>query len=178
MSDIQPPEQPETPSPETPSPDKTPPGPTPLYRRAGVLIGVGAVALALVAGGVGYGLSEAFSSDSHPQADHRHHARPWDEHGRRDHGAMRGDHPRAMRNGVVGTIAAQHADTWTITRRDGASTTVTITPSTKFGAEEDPVDRAQFRVGAVVAVRGDRAGDAVTAVRIVQLDKPGQGHPS
>ncbi|WP_429421206.1 DUF5666 domain-containing protein [Nocardia sp. GAS34] len=71
-------------------------------------------------------------------------------------------------NAIFGTIASQNADTWTLTKKDGTTETVTITPQTKFGSKKNPAQQSQFTLGEMVAVRGKESGTTITATDITQ----------
>jgi len=71
-------------------------------------------------------------------------------------------------NATFGSITAENAGTWTITKRDGSTATVTITPSTTFGSKRSPATQSQFTVGDSVMIRGQVSGDTITATRISQ----------
>lgn len=71
-------------------------------------------------------------------------------------------------NAVFGTIASQNANTWTLTKKDGTTETVTITPQTKFGSKKNPAQQSQFTLGEMVAVRGKESGTTITATDITQ----------
>lgn len=73
----------------------------------------------------------------------------------------------------MGTIASESADSWTLTARDGTTTTVTITPTTTFGTAKTPEQESQFAVGDRVIVRGTSANGTVTATSIAEAHKPG-----
>ncbi|MEO9221948.1 MAG: serine hydrolase [Mycobacteriaceae bacterium] len=80
---------------------------------------------------------------------------------------------------VRGDIAAVGADQWTVTTSGGASVTVTLTAQTQFGATGNPADRAQFSVGATVAVTGARSGGTVVADRVtITQSNPSTPAPS
>ncbi len=80
---------------------------------------------------------------------------------------------------VFGTIASENADTWTLTKKDGATETVTITPQTVFGSTRDPAQKSQFTVGENVAVRGKESGTTITATAIMQAKaRPATTTPS
>ena len=78
--------------------------------------------------------------------------------------------PGAHRGGkaVVGTIASENANTWTLTKKDGTTETVTITPQTKFGSKKNPAQQSQFTLGEMVAVRGQQSGTTITATDITE----------
>ncbi|WP_225724616.1 MULTISPECIES: DUF5666 domain-containing protein [unclassified Nocardia] len=71
-------------------------------------------------------------------------------------------------NAVVGKIAAENAGSWTVTKRDGGTETVTITSGTVFGNEKNPETQAQFAVGDSVAIQGQESGDTITATHITK----------
>jgi hypothetical protein len=116
-----------------------------------VLVGGAVVAVALIAGGVGYGLSGGSSDHSTPAAA--------TSHAPRDH--ERGHHRRP--HAIVGTVSAENGNTWTVTKADGSTVTVTVTGDTRFGTRANPENAAQFPVGAKVVVRGHATDGAVTA---------------
>ncbi|MQY20264.1 hypothetical protein NRB20_33650 [Nocardia sp. RB20] len=70
-------------------------------------------------------------------------------------------------HGVMGTIASENADTWTLTKKDGSTETVTITPQTTFGSKKNPAQKSQFTVGEKVVVRGKESGTTITATAIM-----------
>jgi hypothetical protein len=74
----------------------------------------------------------------------------------------------ARGHGVFGKIATENPGTWTITKRDGSTETVTITPTTVFGSKQQPETQSQFAVGDPVMIRGQVSGDTITATRISQ----------
>ncbi|MFF3573208.1 hypothetical protein [Nocardia jiangxiensis] len=82
-------------------------------------------------------------------------------------------------HGVMGTIASENADTWTLTKKDGTTETVTITPQTTFGSKKDPAQKSQFTVGENVVVRGKESGTTITATAIMQAKaRPATTTPS
>ncbi|MET9487722.1 DUF5666 domain-containing protein [Nocardia sp. NPDC006630] len=74
-------------------------------------------------------------------------------------GGHRGD-------GIAGAIATENASTWTVTKRDGGTETVTITPTTVFGNKMKPETQQQFAVGDQVMIEGQVSGDTITATHI------------
>ncbi|MBY8858182.1 hypothetical protein K7711_17000 [Nocardia sp. CA2R105] len=82
-------------------------------------------------------------------------------------------------HGVMGTIASENADTWTLTKKDGTTETVTITPQTMFGSKKDPAQKSQFTVGENIVVRGKESGTTITATAIMQAKaRPAATTPS
>jgi hypothetical protein len=75
---------------------------------------------------------------------------------------------------VSGTIASENAGSWTITKRDGSTETVTITPSTQFGTKNHPQTQTDFTVGEIIRVEGQASGNTVTATRITQAREHSQ----
>lgn len=91
----------------------------------------------------------------------------------------------ARHEGAAGTIASMTPGSWTLTKRDGGTETVTITPSTQFGSKQHPATQSQFTVGEAVRVEGQVDGTTVTATRIEQAQNrsqpgttPGGGAPA
>lgn len=77
-------------------------------------------------------------------------------------------HGKHHGHGVFGTIASENANTWTLTKKDGSTETVTITPQTTFGSKKNPAQQSQFTVGETVVVRGKESGTTITATAIMQ----------
>lgn len=169
------PAPPPTPTGPTPTPTPTlpvPPTPTPSarppwFRRTGVLMGASLVAVALVAGGIGYAVAPERASSTERSTE------------------ARSDQPTHQRfhrlpstgHRLHGRIDSENGDTWTITSADGSSVAVIITPETRFGTTVDKQDRSQFGVGDRVAVRGEPSNDSnhsVTARWIAKMKKPEQ----
>lgn len=184
--------------PQVPVP--VPPVRTPLYRRTGVLFGVAAVAVAVVAGGVGLALSHTSSdtaSQNPPSAPAQGQAPDAQAAGGQapdaqsaggqspdgqsaDGQAGDGQHGfRHRSHAVVGTIAAENGDTWTVNQVDGTTTTVTITPQTRFGTRANQETQSQFAVGNQVAIRGKDTDGVLTARWVGQpgdlQHPPGEG---
>ncbi|QIS17601.1 DUF5666 domain-containing protein [Nocardia terpenica] len=80
----------------------------------------------------------------------------------------------ARHEGAVGTIASLTPGSWTLTKRDGGTATVTITPSTRFGSKAHPATQSQFTVGEAVRVEGQVDGTTITATRIEQAQNRSQ----
>ncbi|MCU1641794.1 MAG: hypothetical protein JWN03_2069 [Nocardia sp.] len=78
--------------------------------------------------------------------------------------------PPGMRHGegISGAIATENAGTWTVTKREGGTETVTITPTTVFGNKLKPETQQQFAVGDQVMIEGQISGDTITATHISQ----------
>jgi hypothetical protein len=120
--------------------------------RKPLLAGVGAVAVLIIAGSVGYALGDNGSSSSHPAS-----AAPESHHRHMHRGA--GGTPAAF-----GTIAGENADVWTLTKPDGTTLNITLNGDTRFGTREHAETRDQFAVGNQIAVRGKATGqDSITA---------------
>jgi hypothetical protein len=143
-------------------PIPTAPVKLPFHRRTGVLLGAAAVAVAVVAGGVGLALN---GSSSHTAA-----VTPAAESGQ---GTHHGHHHHG--HAVVGTIASENGNTWTVDQVDGTTATVTITPQTRFGTRADQETQSQFVVGNQVAIRG-RDTDGVLTARWVGQPRDLQQH--
>jgi hypothetical protein len=122
-------------------------------RRVAVVAGIAGLAVAGVVGLTACGSSN--NSSSTPAAASSTANQP--PSGKHHHG-----------NGVFGTIASINGNTWTVTKRDGSTETVTITSSTQFGGKNHPEQQSQFAVGDHVAVRGQVSGNTVTATRIMK----------
>ncbi|MBF6062137.1 hypothetical protein IU500_09245 [Nocardia terpenica] len=80
----------------------------------------------------------------------------------------------ARHEGAAGTIASITPGSWTLTKRDGGTETVTITPSTQFGSNQHPATQSQFTVGEAVRVEGQVEGATITATRIEQAQNRSQ----
>lgn len=142
--------------------EQIPPAPRaepPVYKRRAVQIGTGAVLLAIVATAlVTWGITYAVVSD-HPH-DHRMSA----EH--RDRGPMLRERP------IIGTIATENGDAWTVDAMGGRTITVNLTPTTTFGTKAKAQQKTDMIVGDRVIVRGQASGDTVTATQVVERPKP------
>ncbi len=87
--------------------------------------------------------------------------------------------PHHRGDAVFGKIATETANSWTLTKKDGSTVTVTITPQTVFGSKKNPEQASAFTVGEMVAVRGQVSGTTVTATDISQpRQHPGMTPPS
>lgn len=84
-------------------------------------------------------------------------------------GAARGSGAPPHRAGhtVTGRITAQSGSTWTVVSDDGRSTTVGLTPQTRYGSSHQPTTAAAFTVGATIRVTGTSAGTTLSARRVV-----------
>ena len=132
---------------------------TPVYQRRAVRIGTGAVLLAIVATAlVTWGITYAVVSD------HSHDHRMSAQH--RDRGPMLRERP------IMGTIATENGDAWTIDAMGGRTVTVNLTPTTTFGTKAQAQQKADMIVGDRVIVRGRTDGDTVTATQVVERPKP------
>ena len=128
-------------------------------RRKALLMSGAAVAI-VAAGMVGYAVADNSSSGDTHAAQPPAAAAAAGQSG----GATAGHRMRG--HGVAGTITAESGNTWTITGVNGAATTVTITPTTKFGSVKSPEQANQFAVGDAVVVRGTSSNGVVTASAI------------
>jgi ABC-type Fe3+-hydroxamate transport system substrate-binding protein len=148
--------------------NSTPTGaPKQSSRRRTITLTVGATGLAVaaVAGVSACGSSNSTSSApaSSSAAAPSSSAKPGGHHG----------------NAVFGTIASESPNSWTITKKDGSTVTVTITPQTVFGTKKNPEQATQFTVGELVAVRGQVSGTTITATEISQPKmRPGMTPPA
>ncbi|MDG3011466.1 hypothetical protein G4X40_15060 [Rhodococcus sp. D2-41] len=146
-------------SPEVPGRVPTPK--PPLYKRKGALIGAAGVLVAVMIGGAAWATVEsgsgAATTNTAAQTETTPHA-----------------HPRAKHRVpvVVGTIAAENGNTWTITERSGKQVNVTVSPQTKWGTAKSPAQQTQFPVGAEVAVQVKKPAVPPTAVRVVAHKPP------
>ncbi|MGO4536097.1 DUF5666 domain-containing protein [Leifsonia sp. 2MCAF36] len=152
----------------------TQPAPTvvdsPLRRHSvGIAITAGVLAVIVVAGGTAWGVSAAVAGSqttaSAPMAAASHST-----------GAKAGKHGKSKAHGAVGTITAINGDTWTLNAASGATLTVKLSSTTAFGTKKAPSTASSFAVGDKVGALGSRAGDTVTATRIVHA--PAQAHMS
>ena len=73
----------------------------------------------------------------------------------------------AQARGVRGVITAESGSTWTVRSQAGPLVTVTISTTTKFGTKKLAATRSQFVTDSPVLVVGPRAGDTVTARRVI-----------
>ncbi|MEC3913401.1 DUF5666 domain-containing protein [Nocardia sp. CDC160] len=69
--------------------------------------------------------------------------------------------------GVGGTITTEGSGSWMITKRDGSTETVTISPTTEFGTKAKSETAAQFAVGDQIMVQGQESNGTITATRIL-----------
>lgn len=74
---------------------------------------------------------------------------------------------KAARILARGTIVSIAPSSWSIKTPAGATVTVTITSTTKYGRPKAPATAASFAVGDSIVVLGHRTGDTMTARRIV-----------
>ena len=67
-------------------------------------------------------------------------------------------------HGTIGKITAIQADSFLVTRPDGAKVTVKLTETTEFRKDRQPAKRGDFKVGDFVMVRGEENADhSITA---------------
>ena len=136
-----------------------------LRRHAvGLAVTAGVLAVIVVAGGTAWGVSAAVSAaqttaSAPAQVKNASHVSA-------KHGAT---HAKHRRHGAVGTISAMNGDTWTLHAASGATVTVKLSSHTAFGTKKAPVAKSSFTDGDRVGVLGTRAGDTVTASRIVHV---------
>lgn len=133
----------------------------PLYKRKWVLLSSAGVLAAVMIGGAAWATAESGSdvatTNTAAQTE-----------------ATTTAHPRAKRHVpvVVGTIAAENGDDWTITEKSGKQVAVTVSPDTKWGTAKSPAQQAQFPVGSEVAVQVKKPAVPPTAVRVVAHKPP------
>ncbi|MEC3955129.1 DUF5666 domain-containing protein [Nocardia sp. CDC153] len=78
-----------------------------------------------------------------------------------------GGHRADGARGVGGTITTEGSGSWMITKRDGRTETVTISPTTEFGTKAKSETAAQFAVGDQIMVQGQESNGTITATRIL-----------
>lgn len=79
---------------------------------------------------------------------------------------------------MFGKITAVHDGTIEVTNQDGQAVTVKLTPQTEFRKDRQPAKVADFKVGDMVMVRGDKNADnTVTANMVGGRTGGGPGGP-
>lgn len=68
---------------------------------------------------------------------------------------------------LFGKIAAIHADSFELTRRDGGTVTVKLTTQTQFRKDRETAKLADFKTGDVVFVRGEENADHTWTAQMV-----------
>ncbi|MFJ9362948.1 DUF5666 domain-containing protein [Nocardia sp. NPDC101769] len=130
--------------------------PVPGRRRPGrVTISVAGAALALAAA---LGLAACGSSDHNSAGGGNQQQGPDGHHGDGQDGQGG--------RGVGGKITSENSGSWMITKQDGSTETVTISPSTEFGTKAKSETAAQFAVGDQIVVRGQESNGTIAATRI------------
>ncbi|GAB2561553.1 hypothetical protein GCM10027167_80830 [Nocardia heshunensis] len=91
-----------------------------------------------------------------------------------------GDHKGAGGGGrgVGGKITSEGSGSWMITKQDGSTETVTISPTTEFGSKKQSETAAQFAVGDQIMVQGQESNGSIAATRIIHARERGNGTPS
>ncbi|MVU79063.1 hypothetical protein GPX89_17640 [Nocardia sp. ET3-3] len=82
--------------------------------------------------------------------------------------------------GIGGKITTEGSGSWMITKQDGSTETVTISPTTEFGTKSKSETAAQFAVGDQVMVQGHESNGTIAATRIIHARARGNpdGTPS
>ncbi|MDR6970091.1 DUF5666 domain-containing protein [Leifsonia shinshuensis] len=162
-------------------------GPEPFYKRHGLAFAISTLVLSIVillglitAGGfavanVAMRVGERFISHSQPHQVHPAQpgvpglpGRPGDGNGGGTGGKQGGgDNP--SRELVRGTIDSISGDTWTLTRQNGGTVTVTVDKATAYGLPGQPATASDFAKGDEVVIIGTRTDDGVTATRVLKL---------
>jgi Cu/Ag efflux protein CusF len=78
---------------------------------------------------------------------------------------------------VFGKITAMHDGALEITGPDGQAVTVKLTPQTQFRKDREPAKISDFKVGDMVAVRGDKNADNSVTAKMVNARTQGMGGP-
>ena len=89
------------------------------------------------------------------------------------YGPMQGGGP-GRRPGVGGTITAISSDSLTLKTFDERTATVKLTPDTRFRKDQQDARLSDFKVGAVVMVRGEKSGED-TYVAAAVMSRGGMG---
>ncbi|MFE3188825.1 DUF5666 domain-containing protein [Nocardia sp. NPDC059240] len=132
-------------------------------RRPGLLLRtVAGVTLALTAT---LGLAACGSSSDHSSGGNQ-------EQGPGDHKGAGGGG-----RGVGGKITTEGSGSWMITKQDGSTETVTISPTTEFGSKSKSETAAQFAVGDQIMVQGQESNGSIAATRIIHARERGNGTP-
>lgn len=87
------------------------------------------------------------------------------------HGEWQGQRP------IFGKITAIHDGSLEITGPDGQAVMVKVTPQTEFRKDREPAKISDFKVGDMVAVRGDKNADNTVTARMVNTRTQGMGGP-
>lgn len=79
------------------------------------------------------------------------------------------------RPGVMGTITAITANTFTVKTRDGQTAQVNLSDKTQFTKDRQPAKLADFKVGDEIFVRGESAGQNVWQADMIGSRSGGMG---
>jgi len=132
-------------------------------------VGVGAFAVGNLVSHAGAGISHVFVQRGEPGIPGQGNGpKPGQGQGQ-GNGQGQGSKPGNEQAAVRGTIASISGSTWTITTQRGASVTVDVTSSTRFGLPNGSKSASDFAVGQEVIVVGSRSGDTIEASRILDL---------
>lgn len=83
-------------------------------------------------------------------------------------GAQRPHGQRFQRGpGVMGTITAINGNAVTLKSFDGTTATVNLTPQTEFRKDQQPAKLTDFKVGDMVFVRGEPAGEHIWTATVM-----------
>jgi hypothetical protein len=114
-------------------------------------------------------LSSAFAwaqSEQPPQPQDQQQA-PSQQRGERGHGR------RADFQGTGGTITSMGGDTLTLKTMNGGTATVKLTPSTVYRRDRQDAKLSDFKVGDMVMVRGEPAGENTWTAQGVMSNQNG-----
>jgi hypothetical protein len=78
---------------------------------------------------------------------------------------------------ILGKITAIHDGSLEITGPDGQAVTVKLTPQTEFRKDRQPAKISDFKVGDMVAVRGDKNADNTVTAKMVNTRTQAMGGP-
>jgi Domain of unknown function (DUF5666) len=78
---------------------------------------------------------------------------------------------------LFGKITAIHDGLIEVTGQDGQVVTVKVTPQTEFRKEREPAKISDFKVGDMVAVRGDKNADNTVTAKMIGARTGGPGGP-
>jgi hypothetical protein len=78
---------------------------------------------------------------------------------------------------VFGKITAIHDGSLELTRPDGETVTVKFNPQTTFLKDREPAKFSDFKVGDLVAVRGDKNADNSISAKMINSRTAGAGGP-
>ena len=78
---------------------------------------------------------------------------------------------------IFGKITAIHDGSLEITNPDGQAVTVKLTPETEFRKDRQAAKISDFKVGDMVAVRGDKNADNTVTAKMVNVRTQGMGGP-